>query len=80
MHGVEELPGGAFPVKFTTTVWLKSMTNLSIDMYLLRQYRSNFAYLSDFYILVIVLQKSEISAKNIKKRKTRCISMKFAHF
>ena len=37
------------------TLWLKIVTNFSVDMYLLYQYGSNFAHISYFYSLVIGL-------------------------
>ena len=54
-----------FTPVFTCTIWLKSVTNFSVDMHLLHQYGNDISHLSDFDSLVIGLQKSEISAKNI---------------
>ena len=54
---------------FLHTVWLKSVTNFSVDMHPLRQYRTNFSHLPDFYSLVIGLYKYEISGKKNEKTK-----------
>ena len=42
-----------------STVWLKWIAHFAVGIILLRQYMSNLTHLSDLYMLVIGLYKSE---------------------
>ena len=62
------------------TVRMIWTAHFSVHILLLHHYKSDFAYISDLYSLVIGLYKSEIWAKDIKKWMTSSICKEFAHF
>ena len=65
--GVGDVFSGLHSLNDTIYIYcmVESVTNFSVDMYLLHQYKRNVSHLSYFSSLVIGLYKYEISAKII---------------